>query len=121
MTGQSTRESLDAPVRKQLQRDQLGNLVPPDPMPTDTRELLDLMEQAFRFAIQGEPGSRAWERAKILFDLIHSNFQLRSATDLGEAHKGLERATKALNVATWWLAGITVLLGVVELLGFLHK
>jgi hypothetical protein len=79
------------------------------------------MEQAFRSAIQGEPGSRAWERAKILFDLIHSNFQLRSAADLGEAHKGLERATKALNVATWWLAGITVLLGVVELLGFFHK
>lgn len=101
--------------RKRLQRDEVGNLVPPDPMPTDTRELLDLLDEAFHSAIKGEPGSRAWERAKILFDLIHSNFQLRSATELGEAHHSLERATTALKVATWWLAGVTVLLGVVEL------
>lgn len=104
--------------RKQLQRDHQGNLVPPDPMPTDTRELLDLLDEAFRNAVKGEPGSRGWERAKILFDLLHSNFQLRSATELGEAHHSLERATTALKVATWWLAGVTVLLGVVELLGF---
>ena len=77
--------------RKQLQRDQQGNLVPPDPMPTDTRELLDLLDEAFRNGVKGEPGSRAWERAKILFDLLHSNFQLRSATELGEAHHSLER------------------------------
>jgi hypothetical protein len=64
-----------------------------------------------------EPGSRAWQRSKILFDLIHSNFQLRSATELGEAHHSLEHATTALKVATWWLAGVTVLLGLVELLG----
>ncbi|HTG32935.1 MAG TPA: hypothetical protein VLB76_08375 [Thermoanaerobaculia bacterium] len=62
--------------RKRLQRDPLGNLVPPEPMPADTRDLLDLMEEAFRVAVMGEPGSRAWERAKILFDLIYSNFQL---------------------------------------------
>lgn len=104
--------------RTRLQRDPLGNPVPPEPMPTDTRDLLDLMEEAFRVAIMGTPGSLAWERAKILFDLLHSNFQLRSATDLGEAHKGLERATKALGVATWWLAVVTVFLGAVELLGF---
>jgi hypothetical protein len=106
--------------RKRLQRDPVGNLVPPEPMPTDTRELLDLMDEAFRVAIMGEPGTRAWERSKILFELIHSNFQLRSATDLGEAHKGLERATKALGMATWWLAVVTVFLGAVELLGFFH-
>lgn len=103
--------------RKRLQRDDVGNLVPPVPMPTDTRELLDYMEEAFCSAIKGEPGSRAAERGKILFDLISAHFQHRSAIELGEAHNGLERATKALKWATWWLAGVTVLLGLVELLG----
>ena len=107
--------------RKRLQRDEVGNLVPPDPMPTETRELLDLMEQKFHSAIKGTPGSREWERDKILFDLIHSHFQLLNAAELAEAHNGLERATKALQSATWWLAGITVFLGLVELLGFFHN
>ena len=110
-----------AAERKRLQRDEVGNLLPPDPIPTDTQELLDLMEEAFRNAIMGEPGSRAWERGRILFDLIHSQFQLRSATELEEAHNGLARATKTLKVATWWLAGVTVFLGLVELLGFVHN
>jgi len=79
------------------------------------------MDEAFRAAIKGEPGSRAWERAKVLFDLLHSHFQLRSAAELGEAHDGLARATKTLKVATWWLAGVTVFLGFVELLGFFHN
>jgi hypothetical protein len=48
--------------------------VPPDTLPTDTRELLNMMDEAFRVAIMGEPGSRAWERAKLLFDLLHSHF-----------------------------------------------
>jgi len=101
-------------------QDEVGNLIPPDPMPTDTRKLLDLMEEAFRSAIKGEPGSRPTERGKILFDLISMHFQHRSAIELGEAHNGLERATKALKVATWWLAAVTVLLGLVELLGLFH-
>ena len=107
--------------RRRLLRDNVGNLVPPDSLPTDTRELLDMMDEAFRAAIMGEPGSRAWERAKILFDLLHSHFQLRSAAELGEAHDGLAGATRTLKVATWWLAGVTVFLGIVELLGFVHN
>ena len=103
-----------------LKRDDLGNLVPPDPMSTDTRQLLDHMEEAFSDAIKGEPGSRATERSKMLFELLNSHFQRRSAIELGEAHNGLERATKALSMATWWLAGVTVLLGLVELLGLFH-
>ena len=106
---------------KRLQQDEVGNLVPPDLIPTDTNELLGLMDEAFRSAIKGTPGSIAWERSKILFDLIHSHFQLRSAAELGEAHNGLERATKILMLATWWLAGVTVFLGAVELLGFFHR
>jgi hypothetical protein len=86
-------------------------------MPTDTRQLLDLMEQAFNSAIKGEPGSRPTERGKMLFDLLNSHFQHRSAIELGEAHTGLERATKALSLATYLLAGVTVVLGLVELLG----
>lgn len=109
------------PERRRLLRDDVGNLVPPDTLPTDTRELLDMMDEAFRVAIKGEPDSRAWERAKLLFDLLHSHFQLRSAAELGEAHDGLARATKTLKVATWWLAGVTVFLGIVELLGFVHN
>lgn len=103
-----------------LKRDELGNLRPPDPMPTDTGQLLDCMKEAFSDAISGEPGSRGAERSRMLFELLNSHFQHRSAIELGEAHKGLERATKALNVATWWLAGVTVLLGLVELLGLFH-
>jgi len=80
-----------------------------------------MMDEAFRVAIMGEPGSRAWERAKLLFDLLHSHFQLRSAAELGEAHDGLALATGTLKVATWWLAGVTVFLGIVELLGFVHN
>jgi hypothetical protein len=110
-----------SPERGLLPRDEVGNLVPPDTLPTDTRELLNMMDEAFRVAIMGEPGSRAWERAKLLFDLLHSHFQLRSAADLGEAHDGLALATRTLKVATWWLAGVTVFLGIVELLGFVHN
>ncbi len=102
----------------QLRHDAVGNLVLPDPMPTDTGKLLDLMEEAFHSAIKGDPESRAAERGRILFDLLNSHFQHLSAMQLGEAHKGLERATTALKVATWWLAGVTVLLGLVEILGF---
>jgi hypothetical protein len=100
-----------------LKRDDVENLITPDPMPTDTRQLLDMMEEAFSSAIKGEPGTRPAERGKMLFDLLNSHFQHRIAIEIGQAHNGLERATKALNVATWWLAGVTVLLGLVELLG----
>jgi hypothetical protein len=89
-------------------------------MPTDTRQLLDMMEEAFSSAIKGEPGTRPAERGKMLFDFLNSHFQHRSAIEIGEAHNGLERATTALKVATWWLAGVTVLLGLVELLGLFH-
>jgi hypothetical protein len=90
-------------------------------MPTDTSKLLDLMKEAFHYAVKGDPGSKAAERGEITFDLLNSHFQYQSAIQLGEAHKGLERATTALKVATWWLALVTVFLGLVEVLGFFRR
>jgi hypothetical protein len=105
----------------QLSQDEVGNLVPPNPTPTDTCKLLELMEEAFHSAIKGEPGSRPLERGKMLFYLLSGHFQHRSVIQIGEAHNGLERATTALKLATWWLAAVTVLLGLVEILGFTHN
>jgi hypothetical protein len=36
--------------------------------------------------------------------------------ELAAAHVGLKRATDTLKVATWWLAIITFILGLVEIL-----
>lgn len=57
----------------------------------------------------------AFDHGVRLFNQLYAHYQIRVAKQLGAAHQGLERATHALKVATWWLAAVTVALGIVEL------
>lgn len=92
-----------------LPRDQTGLYpVPPDPVPTNPDDLLGLMDEASSFAGRGQGvGAPAYDHGVRVFSQLNAHYQARIARDLGKAHK-------ALKIATWWLAAVTVALGVVE-------
>lgn len=108
---------MTARVKKTLPRDSTGMFpVLPDPVPNDPTELLDLMDDAASFAARGQgAGAPAFDHGVRVFNQLNAHYQARIARELGEAHHGLTSATNALKAATWWLAGVTVLLGVVEI------
>jgi hypothetical protein len=103
-------------VKKTLPRDAIGLFpVLPDTIPTDRKELLDLMDDAASLAAGGQAaGAPLFDHGIRIFNQLNAHYQAQIARDLGDAHHGLKNATTALKVATWWLAGVTVLLGFVE-------
>lgn len=94
-----------------------GHLVFPDPVPTDIQALLELMDHAADEAGRGEgAGAPYFDHGTRLFNQLHAHFQIRSSRELAQAHDHLKLATRALSVATWWLAAVTVALGALEAL-----
>ena len=88
----------------------------PDVIPTNTQDLLDLMDHAAEIAGSAQGATApAFDHGMRVFNQLYAHYQLHVSMELGAAHRGLERATNALKVATWWLGGITFLLGGVEL------
>jgi hypothetical protein len=57
----------------------------------------------------------AFDHGTRVFNQLYTHYQFRIAIQLGEAHRGLERATRGLRRATWWLGLVTVGIGAVEL------
>jgi hypothetical protein len=88
----------------------------PEPIPTDTRDLLDLMDEAANYAgsAQGVTAP-AFDHGMRIFNQLNAHYLIHVAKETAEAHAGLTRATQALKFATWWLAVVTVTLGRVEL------
>ena len=103
-------------TRKTLPKDPTGmHPVLPDQIPDDPNDLLDLMDEAATHAARGRgPGAPTYDRGVLLFNQLHAHFQTRIVHRLGEEHAGLTSATKALKVATWWLAIVTFILGAFE-------
>ena|SRR5882762_3195607 len=101
--------------RRRMERDYVGNPIAPNPIPDDSEELLALMGEALNHAglAQGA-GAGAFDHGMRLFNQFKAHFDLRMSKELALAHAGLTSATRALKVATWWLAGITIALGIVE-------
>jgi hypothetical protein len=97
-----------------MEVDDRGNPIVPNPMPNDSEELLVLMDEALEHAGRGVPGSFAWEHGVRLFNQFKARFDLLISKETAAAHAGLTSATQALKIATWFLAAITVLLGLVE-------
>ena len=100
--------------RRIMERDYVGNPVPPTPIPTDPEQLLALMDEALEHAGTAVAGSNAFEHGVRLFNRFKAHFDLVISKETAAAHAGLTSATRGLKIATWWLAAITVLLGVVE-------
>ncbi|MBZ5558700.1 MAG: hypothetical protein LAO77_15620 [Acidobacteriia bacterium] len=102
-------------TKKMLARDNFGRPVFPTVVPTASQDLLDMMDDAGEYAGQGQgAGAPAFDNGTRLFSQLNAHFQVRMVSELAEAHVGLKTATNTLKIATWWLAGITVLLGGVE-------
>ena len=97
-----------------MQRDNFGRPMPPEPVPSDAQQLLELMGESLDYAGQGVVGSAAHEHGSRLFDRFKAHFDLLNAQETAKVHHGLTSATRGLNIATWFLAAITILLGVVE-------
>lgn len=100
---------------RRMQRNNVGNPIAPKPIPDDAKQLLELMDEALEHAgtAQGA-GAGAFDHGMRLFNQFKAHFDLRVSKELAAAHVGLTSATRALKVATWWLAAITVALGIVE-------
>lgn len=98
-----------------MERDFVGNPVAPNPIPEDPERLLQLMDEALNYAgaAQG-PGAPAFGHGMRLFNQFKAHFDLHISQEMSAAHARLASATRALKIATWWLAAITVLLGAVE-------
>ena len=65
--------------------------------------------------------SPTFDHCMRIFNQLNAYYQLAVSQELAKAHEGLCSATRALKVATWFLAGVTVLLGGVEIWKtFLH-
>jgi len=104
-------------ARKSLERNRNGNPQFPDPVPTDPQDLLDLMDDASKYASAAlSAGTVQFDHGMRLFNQLNAHYQIRIIEELSKAHLGLKTATEALKVATWWLAIITFSLGAVELL-----
>ena len=101
--------------KRKLER-KAGFPVLPNPMPTDCEVLLDLMDDASAFASSGDAATApSFDHGMRLFNQIKAHYDLRVAQELVAAHHGLKGATSALRLATWLLAGVTILLFVMEL------
>ncbi len=97
-----------------MQRDHGGRPIPPNPVPNNSQQLLELMEESLSYAGQGVVGSIAYEHGRHLYERFKARFDLLIAQETAAAHMGLTSATRALKVATWVLAAVTVALGLVE-------
>ena len=105
----NTREKLTLP------RDNLGRPMCPSDLPEEPIHLLDLMDDALDYANKGTAsGAPAFDHGRRIFDQLKAHYELYVSRDLASAHLGLTVATNRLKIATWWLAAITILLGVVE-------
>jgi len=84
----------------------------PDPIPEDINVLMELMDDASKYA-QGAQGMGAplFDHSIRIFTQLNAHYQIKITRELQKAHNGLITATNALRVATWWLAIVTVLLG----------
>lgn len=102
-------------MKKTLPRDRHDKPTMPELVPSDPRELLDLMDDASTYA-SAAIGATApqFDHGIRLFNQLNAHYQIHIAKELGEAHHALKNATNALKVATWWLAAITIMLGGVE-------
>jgi hypothetical protein len=100
--------------RRLMERDYVGGPIAPNPIPNDPEQLLALMDEALQYAGTGGAGSNAFEHGVRLFNQFRAHFEVVTARETAAAHAGLTSATRALKIATWWLAAITVLLGAVE-------
>jgi hypothetical protein len=104
---------------RRLKRDHVGNSILPDPVPTNSEELLKLMDEASDHAGTAEgAGAGALDHGIRVFNQLKAHYDLHMARELAVAHLGLKDATEnpkvatnALKGATWWLAAITSLLG----------
>lgn len=75
------------------------------------------MDEASKYAQDGQGvTSPTFDHAMRIFNQLNAHYQLSVSKELAEAHKGLRDATTGLKVATWWLAAITILLGMIEAL-----
>ncbi len=98
-----------------LERDESGMPVFPSEVPSDANDLLMLMDDAAAYAQRGQGVTApTFDHGMRIFNQLNAHYQIAVARELSKAHEGLRSATRALKVATWWLAGITVLLGVIE-------
>ena len=103
-------------MQRRMQRDYGGNPIPPNPIPNDADHLLELMDEALQHAGNAQgAGAPAFDHGVRLFNQFKSHYDLIIARETEKAHQGLTSATRGLKVATWWLAGITILLGVIEI------
>lgn len=108
---------------RKLRSDSQGNLILPDPVPTNPDVLLELMNEASDHAgTATATGAEDFDHGIRVFNQLKAHCDLHIAREIAAAHLGLkqetgklETATHALRVATWWLAGITVILGGIEL------
>jgi len=100
---------------RKMERDFVGNPIFPQPVPDDPQHLLELMDDALNHAgtAQGA-GAPAFDHGMRVFAQLKAHYDMRISKELAKAHGGLTSATRALKVATWWLAAVTVALGVVE-------
>jgi hypothetical protein len=115
----SDRKTLGGTPRMQrriMERDGVGRPIPPNPIPDDGERLLGLMNEALEYAGYGVAQSEASEHGKHLYNRFKAHFDLVTSKELAVAHAGLASATRALKIATWWLAAITVVLGVIEII-----
>lgn len=99
-----------------LERDNSGMPIFPKKAPSDAKELLCLMDEAAAFAQRGQGATAPfYDHGIRVFNQLQAHYQIAVARELAKAHEGLRSATLALKAATWLLAGITVLLGAVEI------
>lgn len=99
-----------------LERDESGMLALPANLPTNAQDLLMLMDEAANAAQNGMGvSSPTFDHCMRIFNQLNAHYQLAVSQELAKAHKGLFSATSALKVATLFLAGVTVLLGGVEI------
>jgi hypothetical protein len=98
-----------------MERNYVGNPIAPDPIPNEPEQLLALMDEALEHAAGAQgPGAPAFGHGMRLFNQFKAHFDLLISKELAAAHVGLTSATRALKIATWWLAAITIALGIVE-------
>jgi hypothetical protein len=85
----------------------------PEPVPHDSEELLELIDQSLAWAATGQVGSEKFEHGMRLYEQAYAHYELVMAREMARAHHDLKNATKALNVSTVMLALVTLGLAVV--------
>ena len=85
------------------------------PGPSSINELFEAMDEALALTSTGQGvGAPAFDHGRMLFERITLSLQRALNHELAQAHTDLRQATNALKIATWWLAVVTVALGIVE-------